>query len=192
MFSGKLIGIRALEYEDLPLLTRLANDPRVRRGVTGWAWPLSPVGQREWLQTAVLDPVNRRLAVFDLATDATVGMTGLWDVDWRNRSATVGIKLDLDAAPPGTGTEVMQLLAAVAFLEMGLNRINGPILADNIASQRMVQKAGFQLEGTQREALFSAGEARDVKMYAFLRSDFEQQPWAAEYAGYILPPGSDG
>lgn len=110
------------------MLTRLANSPETRQMVVGWDWPIAAAGQEAWLESTRTSGGTHRMAVVDLANGRTIGMTGFWDVDWRNRSALSAIELDGELAPKGAGSDTIMLINALAFYEVGLRRLWGAIL----------------------------------------------------------------
>ena len=67
--------------------------------------------------------------------------------------------------------------AETGFDNKKFNRIHLMILPENGASRRIAEKCGFQLEGTVRGAMFSAGRNVDLMMFSLLRSD--PRPWHA-------------
>lgn len=188
MYTGRIVGLRPLEPGDLPTLTKLANDPGVRQLVVGWDWPVSEAGQELWLESTRNSTTTRRLAIVDLSTRATIGLTGLWDLDWHNRSALTAIKLEASVAPKGAGADTVMLVNAWSFLEVGLHRLWGSILDFNAASYHLyVRKCGWRLEGIEKQAVQRAGGWCDLYRVAMLRSDFDEHPLAAEYSRYVAP-----
>jgi RimJ/RimL family protein N-acetyltransferase len=126
--------------------------------------------------------------VVDLATGTAIGLTGLWDLDWHNRSALTAIKLDTSVAPKGAGSDTVMLVNAWAFCEVGLHRLWGAILDFNVASYHLyVRKCGWRLEGVEKQAVQRAGGWSDLYRVAILRSDFDHHPLAAEYVRYVAP-----
>lgn len=57
------------------------------------------------------------------------------------------------------------------FQHTPAQRIQAGTQPENIAEQKALVKAGFQLEGVVRAAEFRAGEYRDGLLYSRLRSD---------------------
>jgi RimJ/RimL family protein N-acetyltransferase len=188
MYTGNVVAIRPLEPEDLPVLTKLANDPEVRQLVVGWDWPVSESGQVRWLESTGTSPATRRLAVIDRQTGQTIGLTGLWEIDWHNRSALTAVKLDATTAPQGAGSDTIMLVNAWAFYEVGLHRLWGSILDFNAASYHAyVRKCGWRLEGIERQAIRRVGAWADLYRVAILRSDFDAHPLAAKYIRMVCP-----
>lgn len=188
MFEGRVVGIRAQEPEDLPVLTRLANDPSVRQLVVGWDWPVPDFAQRSWLDKSVGSTATRRLTIVNLATGEPIGLTGFWEIDWHNQSAMSAIKIDATVAPKGAGSDAIMLVNALAFYEVGLRRLWSSILDFNARSfGAYVRKCGWRLEGVERESVFRGGSWHDLYRVAILRSDFDQHALAEEYIRRVAP-----
>jgi RimJ/RimL family protein N-acetyltransferase len=66
---------------------------------------------------------------------------------------------------------------AGAFSHLGVERIDLQCTADNVASARIAERLGFQLEGHQRQRHRKRdGELVDRLWYGLLRSEWEAQP----------------
>jgi ribosomal-protein-alanine N-acetyltransferase len=74
----------------------------------------------------------------------------------------------------GYGTEAVQLMVDYLFLSKDLARIQAIVNVRNRASQRVVEKVGFQREGTIRKCLFNRGELRDYYLYSILREEWKE------------------
>lgn len=68
-------------------------------------------------------------------------------------------------------SEATQAIIHHGFSELKLERIQASYFAENISSERVLQKAGLFYEGTQRHGKFAKGRYHDIKLYAILRSD---------------------
>jgi RimJ/RimL family protein N-acetyltransferase len=186
MLTGRLIGIRPLEPADLDLLADLANHPHVRGNVVGWDWPVSRDAQAEWFRATRHSPTTRRLAVTAGDGGRAVGLTGLWDIDWHNRSAETAVKLMPGLAPKGAGSDSIMLTMAWSFHEVGLRRLHSTILEFNAASiGAYVRKCGWQIEGREREAVFRHGRWHDLLRVAILDREFAALPDAAQYVARL-------
>ena len=74
----------------------------------------------------------------------------------------------------GYGTEAVQLIVDYLFLSKDLARIQAGTDVRNKASQRVLEKVGFQREGTMRKCLFNRGELRDYYLYSILREEWKE------------------
>jgi RimJ/RimL family protein N-acetyltransferase len=186
MMNGRLVSLRPVEEGDLGFLTALANDSRVRSMVVGWDWPVAGAGQQAWLAGLTKDPRSVRLTVLDQQSQAPIGLTGLWEVDWHNRSAVTAIKLMPGVSPKGAGSDAIMLVDAWAFYEVGLRRLHTTILDFNGPSiGAYVRRCGWRIEGRERQSVFRRGEWCDLYHVALLRSDFVGHEAAAEYVRYV-------
>lgn len=188
MIRGRSVGLRPIEPADLELLKDLANDPDIVARVVGWDFPVSAHGQAKWLDASSQSQVTVRLMVQDLESGEPIGMTGLWDIDWHNRSALSALKLRMDRTGRGQGTDAVLTLMAWTFYVVGLRRLHSSILDFNEPSMRTyVGRCGWKVEGREREAVFRKGEWRDLFRVAALRADFDALEARDEYVNRVCP-----
>lgn len=188
MIPGRLIALRPIEPTDLTVLQRVTNDARIQGTVVGWDFPVAQHSQEAWLRSAQANPQTQRLIVQTLDDEVPVGMTGLWDIDWHNRSAMTATKLDPDFHRRGLGSDAIMTTMAWAFYVVGLRRLHSTILDFNQASLgAYVDRSGWRIEGRQREAIFRKGRWCDLYSVAVLRADFEEQEFAGEYVERVCP-----
>ncbi len=169
------IRMRPIEREDLIFLRDLANDPVVRANVVEWDWPYSLAGQIRWFESGLDTGTTRRFIVESLDGEP-LGITGLWDINWHNRTAMVGIKLGgvTSARGRGLGAETMRITMDFAFNDVGLNRLYAGILEGNAASLgAFVGNSGWIEEGRLRSHIWKNGDFVDLIQVGILRSEYE-------------------
>lgn len=71
----------------------------------------------------------------------------------------------------GIATKAVELLSGYGFGELGLVRIFSGVFDFNKASQRVLEKAGFKLEGIFEKSVFKNGQIGNEYRYALLKSD---------------------
>jgi RimJ/RimL family protein N-acetyltransferase len=109
-----------------------------------------------------------------LGDDRPVGFIELGGIDWCARSAWVGIcNGPREDWSKGYGTDAMKVLLRFAFEELNLHRVNLSVFEYNPRAIRCYEKAGFQHEGRQREALHRAGKRWDMIYMGILQSDWK-------------------
>jgi RimJ/RimL family protein N-acetyltransferase len=114
-----------------------------------------------------------RLGVF-LSDGTVIGDVALQDIDWRNRSCTIGLGISkIKDRCKGYGTEAVKLILEYGFNNIGLERISANTLEQNKAAQRVLEKLGFTLEGTEGKAVYFAGKKWDRLNYAILKEEFK-------------------
>ena len=65
----------------------------------------------------------------------------------------------------GIGTEAVRKICGMAFQELALERIIGEVFPENLASARVLEKNGFQLERTKIGGVVKDGKPMDVKIF---------------------------
>jgi ribosomal-protein-alanine N-acetyltransferase len=71
----------------------------------------------------------------------------------------------------GLMTEAVRAVVGCGHDTFGLNRIEGWTLPGNAASDRVLEKAGFQYEGTLRQRAYFKGGYHDFRMFGRIASD---------------------
>ena len=69
----------------------------------------------------------------------------------------------------GIATAAVKLVTEYAFADLDLMRIQGSVFEWNLASGRVLEKAGYQLEGRLRKSIFKDGRVIDSLIYARVR-----------------------
>lgn len=111
------------------------------------------------------------LGIFESATGAVVGGTGINQINKAHRIGNIGYWV----STPHTGRGVAKLAAKQAALlgfgELGLTRLEIVALKDNVASQRVAQGIGATFECIARNRLHAHGEAREAAVYSLTPED---------------------
>jgi [ribosomal protein S5]-alanine N-acetyltransferase len=76
----------------------------------------------------------------------------------------------------GYMSEAVSMMVAYLFETRRVSRIQATALPNNLGSQGVLKKCGFQFEGILRQAIFHRGQAQDLHLFAIVRG--EQQPLA--------------
>lgn len=118
--------------------------------------------------------IHLRLGIF-LHNGEVIGDIALQDIDWKNRSADLGMGFaKLANRGKGYGKEAINLLLDHAFFNLGLERISANTLEHNLAAQKSLEQLGFVLEGRQRKAVYFAGKKYDKLNYALLAEEYRK------------------
>jgi ribosomal-protein-alanine N-acetyltransferase len=70
----------------------------------------------------------------------------------------------------GLGTEIVGAMVAFGHGEAALHRLEALVLPGNDASERVLQKSGFEAEGLLRAYGFWKGKHHDLRMFSRLRA----------------------
>ena len=102
---------------------------------------------------------------------AAVGSASLFDFDLFARHAEAGISLVQNARGRGIGTAAIVQLVEFGFVRHNLRRIHLQAIASNIAAIRAYEKAGFVIEGRQRQHAWVRGTYEDIVRMGILCSE---------------------
>ena len=155
---------------------RHGNDRRVSINTSDrFPFPYTPEHAAEWLaRTVLLSPVTA-FAVLEPGMDEPVGGIGLMPRDDVQRIATeIGYWLGFSAWGRGIATDAVRAATAYAFDTLDFERVFAVVYTRNRASARVLEKAGFVLEGTMRRASIKEGIVLDQFMYAALKTEWRR------------------
>lgn len=107
------------------------------------------------------------MLVFLKEGNAFVGGSGLHRLDWKVPKCEVGYWVRKSMQGRGLATEAVMAVTEFALSALGARRVEILSDAKNIASRRVAERAGYGLEGIQRnERIAPDGQLRDTCIYA--------------------------
>ncbi|KAM1649355.1 hypothetical protein TB2_010292 [Malus domestica] len=87
--------------------------------------------------------------------------------------ADMGYALAARCCGQGITTKAVKIALSQVFKDYpDLVRLQSFVAVENKASQRVLEKVGFQREGVLRKYLYLKGDIKDMVVYSFLSSDF--------------------
>jgi RimJ/RimL family protein N-acetyltransferase len=176
MLYGKRIRLRGNERDDLPKYVVWLNDPEVRQYISKFM-PISQAAEEQWFENMLKRPPEEQSLAIEIKDGdgwRLIGNSGIFDINWRTRSAEVGLFIgDKSCWNKGYGTEVMRLLLRHGFCTLNLNRIFLHVYPENLGGVRAYEKAGFVHEARLRETEFRDGAYCDTLIMRALRSEWK-------------------
>lgn len=139
-----------------------------------WDGPHSIEQYREALREREQQTRSGLLHVFTVFSSEAVPM-GTIDIrpDPAIASASVGLWIGAKFHGMGHGTEAVRLITRYGFENLKLQRIHASVFAGNIASRRIFERNGFQLEGIFPLAVLKRGVFLDAWSLRILREVYE-------------------
>lgn len=176
MIVGERVRLRGVEKEDLEKFVVWLNDQEVRENLLIYH-PWATWQEENWFQGLKdREPAELPLVIDVLTEDGwlLIGNSSFHKVDWRSRSAEVGIFIgDKKYWNKGYGSEAMQLILQFGFNRLNLNRIYLQVFETNPRAIRAYEKCGFVLEGRLRQDMFLDGRYIDVFIMSILRDEWK-------------------
>ncbi len=164
--------LRAVEEKDNSMLLSLINDPETEMMLGGSSWPVSEIEQLKWFEEQERKKDVLRCIIALKNDGKALGTIILSDIDQKNGTAQVHIKLSKDGGRgKGYGTDAVKSLIRYSFCELRLNCIYAYILSYNTASVRLFEKCGFSIDGVLREREFKNGQYVDLYAYSILKNE---------------------
>ena len=140
-----------------------------------WCTPAHTVeSSKTWIQAQIEARIRGEVYEFAIVGDdgAYLGGCGLNQIDPANRRANLGYWVRTSAMGRGVAPEAVRQLAAFAFRETALLRLEILIAVGNERSERVAAKVGAHREGVLRSRLVLFDQIHDAVMYSLVRSDW--------------------
>ncbi|GAA0716759.1 GNAT family protein [Dokdonella soli] len=162
--------LRAWRPDDLDSLVANASHADVSRGLRDrFPYPYTGDDGRAWLARAV-DESDRAWAI-EIDGAAVGGVSLHPGSDVHRYSAELGYWLGRRYWGRGIMTAILGIFSETAMTAFRLHRLYATVYANNPASARVLEKAGFEREGVQKSAVVKRGELLDLVVYARTRTD---------------------
>ena len=165
------IKIRKWKLEDNVDLAKCLNDPDVLNNLRdGLPYPYTPKDAEDYIRAMLTAPKDRVFA-FAIALDGKVigSISVCRGENIHFRSAEMGYYIGKRYWGNGYATEAVRQTVKYVFENSDILRIFAEPFARNVASCRVLEKAGFVPEGTLRSNAVKNGEVLDMKLYAVVR-----------------------
>ncbi|GCF94013.1 N-acetyltransferase [Enterococcus florum] len=161
--------IRSWQLSDAPALAKIANNPKIKNNLRdGFPSPYRLRDAEEFILTVLLN--NKELSFAILADGQLAGSIGaVRQADIHRRTAELGYFIAEDFWGKGIGTKAVQQTCDHLFATTDLLRIFAEPFSHNTGSCRVLEKAGFQLEGILHSNAIKDGQVIDMKMYAKIK-----------------------
>ena len=161
--------LRPWEINDLDSLVEQANNIKIAKFMTdGFPYPYTPENGKAFIECATTDTPVHIFAI--VVNGKAVGGIGIHpQADIHRRNAELGYWLSEAHWGNGIITKAIKEMVDFAFKTYDINRVFARPFGTNKASQRVLEKSGFILEGQFEKALLKNGEFEDELIYAIRR-----------------------
>lgn len=166
------ISIRKWELSDAEDLAKALSDKRVQDNLRdGLPYPYTKE-DGEWFITEMLKADENSTFAFAICLDGVaIGSIGVFrQENIHKRTAEMGYYIAHEHWGKGIMTKSVKEVCAYVFENSDILRIYAEPFARNIASCKVLEKCGFQLEGILRDNAEKNGEVLDMKMYSLLKN----------------------
>lgn len=163
-----MIKLREIKERDIEDIAKLLNNENVTKYLTARIpFPYGIEDAKWWVTIGSKEGTNRAIE-FKGKFVGVVGITpGMFE---KERSAEIGYWLGEKYWGRGIGTEAVSQLTDFIFNTTNIVRIFAPVFSPNTASTRLLEKCGYSLESTQKDAFFKQGQFYDAYVYVKIQS----------------------
>jgi len=166
------ITLRPWKEGDEKNLVKYANNKNVARNLSDlFPHPYTLGDAKTWIafNKDLLPALN--LAI--LSNEELIGGIGiLLKEDIRRKNAEIGYWIAEPFWGKGIATKAVRLMVDYTFQHYDITRIYASTFEQNLASQRVLEKAGFKREARLRKALFKNGRYADEIVFSILKENY--------------------
>lgn len=179
---GEKVALGPLRKDLIPTYTQWYNNFYTLRTLGTTPVPLTlEQDERQHERLVARAETEISFTVYELCGSRPIGNVGLFDVDYRNRTAELGLIIaEPDARGKGYGTETTQLVVDYAFTGLGLHNVMLTVFEFNLAGIHVYTKVGFREFGRRRESIFMGGKLWDIIYMDCLSTEWESGTVLAE------------
>ncbi len=173
MLTTDRLFLRELTPDDRALFLRMYTNEDLMSYIRE---PMS-VQDADQMLTERLQPWRKRdtfwltLVIESKASRESLGVIALRTDDLEANRAEVGYLLIEEHQGNGFATEALAALVEYAFLELNFQKLTATCVCENIASRRVLEKAGFRKEGHLSHHMRLGGIWMNCDLFGFVRPD---------------------
>ena len=168
--------IRKWELSDAKDLAAALSNKKVQDNLRdGLPYPYTEQDGKEFI-SAMLSADESETFAFAITVDnMVIGSIGIFrQGNIHRQTAELGYYIAEEYWGKGIMTEAVKQICEYVFAKSDIIRIYAEPFANNIASCRVLEKVGFQYEGTLRSNAVKNGKVIDMEMYSLLKAEIKE------------------
>ena len=168
--------IRKWELSDAKDLAAALSNKKVQDNLRdGLPYPYTEQDGKEFISAMLSADENETFAFAITVDDMVIGSIGIFrQGNIHRQTAELGYYIAEEYWGKGIMTEAVKQICEYVFANSDIIRIYAEPFAYNIASCRVLEKAGFQYEGTLRSNAVKNSKVIDMKMYSLLKEEIKE------------------
>lgn len=157
--------------EDAQQLSEMLNNQKILANLRdGLPFPYTIDDAKEYIQAMLDADQDQTFAYAITDEERVIGSIGVFRKDNIHfQTAELGYYIAEPDWGQGHGTRAVKQIGELIFETTDIIRIFAEPFARNLGSCRILEKAGFQLEGILRKNALKNGRTEDMKLYALVR-----------------------
>lgn len=161
--------LRPIVDSDLPALVQHANNTNITQYMTDkFPHPYTEESGKAFIEYAKTTNSSTIFAIdIEGKFCGAIGIHLQQDVHQKN--AELGFWIAEPFWGKGIATNVLKQTIEIAFANPNIHRLFARVFSPNIGSKKIVEKAGFTLEGVLKESIYKNNQFLDEYIYALRR-----------------------
>lgn len=157
--------------QDAQDIVSFANNKNIAANLRNvFPYPYTLADAEAYVSTCIEHEGRGQLCRAIIVDHRAVGSIGVFcGSDVLEKSGELGYWLAQPYWGQGIMTNAVRQICSTAFQKFDIIRIFAEPFAHNQGSRRVLEKAGFSLEGIMRNGIYKNGQVHDYCMYALLR-----------------------
>ena len=168
--------IRKWELSDAKDLAAALSNRKVQDNLRdGLPYPYTEQDGKEFISAMLSADENETFAFAITVNNMVIGSIGIFrQGNIHRQTAELGYYIAEEYWGKGIMTEAVKQICEYIFAKSDIIRIYAEPFAYNIASCRVLEKVGFQYEGTLRNNAVKNSKVIDMKMYSLLKEEIKE------------------
>ena len=168
--------IRKWELSDAKDLAAALSNKKVQDNLRdGLPYPYTEQDGKEFISAMLSADENETFAFAITVDNMVIGSIGIFrQGNIHRQTAELGYYIAEEYWGKGIMTEAVKQICEYVFAKSDIIRIYAEPFAYNIASCRVLEKVGFQYEGTLRSNAVKNGRVSDMEMYSLLKAEIKE------------------
>ena len=168
--------IRKWELSDAKDLAAALSNKKVQDNLRdGLPYPYTEQDGKEFISAMLSADENETFAFAITVNNMVIGSIGIFrQGNIHRQTAELGYYIAEEYWGKGIMTEAVKQICEYVFAKSDIIRIYAEPFAYNIASCRVLEKVGFQYEGTLRSNAVKNGRVIDMEMYSLLKAEIKE------------------
>lgn len=167
------VKIRSWDLSDAPYIAEFANNRNIADMLRdGFPYPYSIKDANNFIQAAIKKDASAHLFAIDYEGISIGSIGAIFKDDIYRLNVEIGYWLAEEYWGKGITTKAIMLISRYIFTSFDTLRIFAEPFADNIGSQKALEKAGFRKEARFKNNIIKNGIIKDSMIYAILREEF--------------------
>ena len=165
--------IRKWKLSDAKDLAKALSNRKVQDNLRdGLPYPYLEQDANDYISSMLSANENDTFAFAITLDDKAIGSIGVFrQQNIHRQTAEMGYYIAEEYWGKGIMTEAVKQICEYVFEHSDIIRIYAEPFSCNMGSCRVLEKAGFQYEGTLRSNAIKNGKVMDMKMYSLLREE---------------------